>query len=106
MENFESVYILTGAINGIFKLVVVAGCVLLLMKDRNVGTILMFVGSILSIFFSIGSVLLTSLAASRSAETLVKSNAMINLVGQIPVILFAIGLLLLAIRYSKGNAIS
>lgn len=105
METFESVYMLSGAINTIFKLLTVVACILLFSKNRNAGTILMLLASILSIFFSIGSVLVTSLAANYSAEGVVKYNALVNLIGQIPVIMFTVGLMLLAMQYRKKPSV-
>ncbi|TAI49097.1 hypothetical protein [Flagellimonas allohymeniacidonis] len=105
MENLEAFYILGGAINGIFKLIIAAACVILLIRERNLATIFMCIGSILTIFFSLGSVLWTTLAASRSSEALIRSNAIMNLAAQIPVILFAIGILLFALQYGKKIAL-
>ncbi len=108
MENFETVealYILGEAVNGIFKLLVAVACTLLLIRERTLATILMFLGSILSIFLSLGSVLLTALAGQKSPEAVVWTNAIFNLVGQIHIIIFAIGIFLFALQYGKKIAL-
>ncbi|WP_435622669.1 hypothetical protein [Flagellimonas sp.] len=101
MENYEFLHLLSGFISTIFQLVVIVGCILLLSKSRNLATVLMLVGSVLSLFFSLFSVLGTSFMASQGAENLVQGIAIMGVVGQIPHILFALGLLLYVIKHVK-----
>ena len=101
MENYELLHILSGFTSTIFQLVIIVGCILLLSKSRNLATVLMLGGSVLSLLFSLFSFLGTSLMARQSAERLVEGIAIMGVLGQIPHILFAMGLLLYVIKYVK-----
>ena len=101
MENYELLYLTTGLISTIFQLIVIVGCVLLLSKIKSLATVLMFVGSMLSLLFFGFSFLGTSFMARQGAERLVEGIAIMGVLGQIPHILFAMGLLLYVIKYVK-----
>ncbi|MFC4219949.1 hypothetical protein [Flagellimonas marina] len=101
MENYEAYYMIGGGLNAIGKLIVVLATGILLSKQRNSGTLLMFLGSVLSIIFSLGTLLLTTFSAQNGAQSIVKVNALGSILNPLPYILFAIGLLLFAAKQVK-----
>lgn len=101
MENYEAYFMIGGGLNTLGKLVLVLACGILLAKQRNWGTILMFLGSVLSIIFSLGTLLLTTFSAQGGPESVVKANALGSILTPLPYILFAIGLLLFAAKQVK-----
>ncbi|MEW2922341.1 hypothetical protein AB1A65_12780 [Muricauda sp. ANG21] len=101
MENYEAYYMIGGGLNAIGKLIVVLATGILLSKQRNSGTLLMFLGSVLSIIFSVGTLLLTTFSAQNGAQSIVKVNALGSILNPLPYILFAIGLLLFAAKQVK-----
>ena len=62
---------------------------------------MMLVGSVLTIVFAILGFIWNLLAAQVGPESLAKNNGAINIVGQLPYILFTIGLLLFGINHIK-----
>ncbi|WP_298999132.1 hypothetical protein ACOKFD_04665 [Flagellimonas sp. S174] len=101
MKDYEILYLTSGVISTIFQLVIIVATGILLFKKRSVATGLMFVGSLLSVAFYGFSLFGSTLVARQGAEDLVKFNAIFSIVNQIPHILFAVGLLLFIIQYTK-----
>ncbi|MBO0322483.1 hypothetical protein J0X14_09250 [Muricauda sp. CAU 1633] len=101
MENYEAYYMIGGGLTSLAKLIVVLASGILLAKQRNWGTILMFLGSVLSIIFSLGTLLLTTFSAQTGPESIVKANALGSILNPLPYVLFAIGLLLFAAKQVK-----
>ncbi len=101
MENYEAYFMIGGGLTSLGKLIVVLASGILLAKQRNAGTILMFLGSVLSIVFSIGALLTTTFSAQAGPESIVKVNALSSILSPLPYILFAIGLLLFAAKQVK-----
>lgn len=106
MENLEIYFALGAILGAIGQLLFVLGCIILVVKQKNSGTILMLVGSVLHILFSLGSYVWTLFAARQSAEAVAQSAAFQNIVGRIPFILIAIGLLLYVVAYVKKRGIA
>ena len=104
MENYEFIYLTSGAINAILQIIVVIACGLLLWKNRAIATVLMFSGSLLSIIFLGLSFVITALAANNSPESVVKTNAILSIVGHLPSLIFALGLLLFVIKQVKNQS--
>ena len=92
---------LGGGLNTLGKLILVLASGILLAKQRNPGTVLLFVGSVLSIVFSLGVLLLTTFSAQSGAESVLKMNALGSLLTPLPYILVGIGLLLFATKRVK-----
>ncbi len=102
MENHEVLYLTGGLINCIFQLVLIVACAILLSKKRNLATVLMFLGSLLSLLaFGLSFFGNTIIAQQGGAEGLVQFSAIVSIVGQIPHILFAIGFLLFILQKVK-----
>jgi len=104
MENYEAYFMIGGGLNTLGKLILILASGILMAKQRNLGTVLMFLGSLLSIVFSLGIMLLTTFSAQEGPESVVKANALGNLFAPLPYILFAIGLLLFSAKQVKKQS--
>ncbi len=105
MENYEAYFMIGGGLNALGKLILVLACGILLAKQRNWGTLLMFLGSVLSIVFALGVLLLTTFSAQVNSESIVKANVLGSILTPLPYILFAIGLLLFAAKLAKKQSL-
>ncbi len=94
-------FIISGLINGFAHLAVIAACIIIVIKQKNSASILMLVASILTLLFSVGSIIWNKIAAYNGAESLVQATKIISILGAIPYILFALGLLLFAVKHVK-----
>ncbi|WP_156102330.1 hypothetical protein [Muricauda sp. MAR_2010_75] len=101
MENYEAYFMIGGGLTSLGKLIAVLASGILLAKQRNWSTILMFLGSVLSIIVSLGFLLLTTFSAQEGPESVVKVNALGSIITPLPYILFVIGLLLFATKQVK-----
>lgn len=101
MENYEAYYMIAGGLNALGKLILVLASGILLTKQRNWGSIIMFLGSILSIVLSLIVLLGTTLSANYSLKLLATSSVIGNFLTTIPPIIFSIGLLLFVLLYVK-----
>ncbi|MBR9853534.1 MAG: hypothetical protein GYB37_03005 [Algicola sp.] len=103
MANYEAYFMVGGVLTALGKLILVLASGILFTKQRNLGTTLMFLGSVLSIVFSLGTLLLTTFSAQAGQESVIKANALGSLLTPLPYILFAIGLLLFVIKQVKKH---
>lgn len=102
MEDNQYIFFaLGGLMHGITHMAVIIACIILVIKQKNGATILMLIASILTLLFSLGSIVWNQIAARNGAESLVKATKIISVVGALPYILFAIGLLFFVIKHVK-----
>ena len=101
MGNFELYYYFSGILNTLGKIILLIACIVLYVKQRNGASIMMLVGAVLTIVFAILGFIWNLLAAQVGPESVVKINGIINIIGQLPYILFTIGLLLFCINHIK-----
>ncbi|MEX0314329.1 MAG: hypothetical protein AB3N18_09140 [Allomuricauda sp.] len=101
MENLQPYFVFGGILSGLGSLLFVIGCIVLVVKQKNTGTILMLIGAVLSILFYFGNLLWSFCAAREVAEFLAKTSAIQNIVGQFPFIISSIGLLLFGAKHLK-----
>ncbi|WP_136465572.1 hypothetical protein [Flagellimonas onchidii] len=104
MKNLQTYFVFGGILGGLGTLLFVIGCIVLVVKQKNTGSILMLVGAILSILLYFGNLLWSLIAAREGSEFLAKTSAIQNIVGQLPFIISAIGLLLFGIKYVKKDS--
>ncbi|WP_318345362.1 hypothetical protein [Flagellimonas baculiformis] len=104
MENLEVYYMAGNAIGTIGQLVLLIACAVLIYKQRNIGTWLMLLGSLLSIVFSVGRVAWTAFASIKNPESYAHTMAVLNIFVQFPYLLFVIGLLLFAVKYTTARS--
>lgn len=104
MENLETYYMAGSAIGTIGQLMLLIACAVLIYKQRDIGTWLMLVGSLLSIIFSVGRVAWTALASIENPESYAQTMAILNIFVQFPYLLFVIGLLLFAAKHTKARS--
>ncbi|KQC28848.1 hypothetical protein [Flagellimonas eckloniae] len=101
MEYLESYFVFGGILKIIGQLLFLIGCIVLVLKKKNKGTVLMLIGAILSILFALASFLLTSIAVGKGTTFLARATVILNSIGQFPLILVGIGLLLFGTSYSN-----
>ncbi|MGW9686572.1 hypothetical protein [Flagellimonas sp. 2504JD1-5] len=102
MDYNDSIYYALGSLlYGIANLLIIVACIFLVIKHKNIGAILMLIGSISILLFSILNMIWTQFAARDGSESLLQATKIMNIAGPLPNVLFAIGLLLLAVRYIK-----
>ncbi|AWX43026.1 hypothetical protein HME9304_00013 [Flagellimonas maritima] len=103
MEDSHTLYYAFGGIlSALGQLALIIGCIVLVIKQKNIGTIIMLVASILSLLFMIASYAGNFIAGSYGTDLILTWSQIIAVVGPIPYILFAAGLLIHAIKYSSN----
>ena len=105
MKNFEFLYLIGGIISLVLQFLTIVACALLFSKNRTLGTILMLLGSFLTVIFYGLSIFGTQLMAQKGAEQVTKTSGLFNLLGQIPHFLFVLGLLLFIVKYRKKEGV-
>ncbi len=103
MENYDAYFMAGGALQILGKLILVLASGILFTKQRNLGTTLMLLGSLLSIVFSLGTLLLTTFSAQAGPDSVIKANALGSLLTPLPYILFAIGLFWFSLKQVKKH---
>ncbi|WP_430966204.1 hypothetical protein [Spongiimicrobium sp. 2-473A-2-J] len=104
MSDLPIPYIIGYFVYGLGQLLVLIGCFILFFKQRSLASILMLLGSILSIILGIiGVVLPMVMARTGGPEAIVRSQGIISVVNGMVYIMFATGLILLAIKLVKKN---
>ena len=102
MDYSDSIYYALGSLlYGITNLLVIIACIVLVVKHKNIGTILMLIGSVSILLFSILNIVWTQLAARESSESLLQATRLMSIIGPLPNTLFAVGLILFVVRYLK-----
>ncbi|MCL6265632.1 hypothetical protein [Flagellimonas myxillae] len=102
MEDSNMLFYGLGSFLGaLAQLAVIVGCIVLVGKRKNTATILMLVASIFSLFFMIGNMLWSVIAGQYGTEAILTWSKLAAVLGPLPYILFAIGLLLYAVNHVK-----
>ncbi|WP_343486058.1 hypothetical protein [Allomuricauda sp. d1] len=101
MENIEYVFAVAAILGGIAQLLLVIASSILVVKIRKLGTIFMLIGSVLMLINSLTNFILPIVFASKGPEYLAKSVSIQQIIGQIPLLIFVIGILIYAIQIKK-----
>ncbi|WP_222984420.1 hypothetical protein [Flagellimonas meishanensis] len=102
MDNNDTfIFAAGGLLNGIAHVLVIAACVVLMIKRKSGPTLLMLASQLLALIFFIGSFLWTTFSARQGTEELVRTSKIIAALGPLPHLLFALGLLWFAVQLSK-----
>ncbi len=102
MENSHALsFAIGGILSTLAQIAVIIGCIILVTKQKNGATILMLAASILSLFFAIGNFSWTLVASRYGPDSILSWSKIAALIGPLPYILFAVGLLLFAINHVK-----
>lgn len=101
MENIETYFVVGGVLNVVGKLIIIAACIILVIKQKNSATILMLVGSVLSAVLSLAGIVWAAASAYKNPEAVLTANGAMSILKELPYILFALGLILYAIKYLK-----
>ncbi|MBS9463128.1 hypothetical protein LV716_15060 [Flagellimonas sp. HMM57] len=100
MENSHTLfYAIGGILNALAQLVVIIGCIVLVTKQKNTGTILMLVASILSLLFLIGNFAGNMIAGHYGTDAILLFSKMTAVLTPLPYVLFAAGLLTYGVMY-------
>nr|WP_299388864.1 hypothetical protein [Allomuricauda sp.] len=100
-DSYTFIYALGSILGTLAQLVVIVGCIVLVSKKKNPATIIMLVGSILSLLVSILNFSGTFIAAQYSTDSILTWTKFFAILWPLPYILFAIGLLWYAVNYVK-----
>lgn len=87
----------------IANILVLVACIILVTKHRTIPNIIMLVAQIFIIFFSIGSIVWFALSAEHGTESLIRATKINSIIGPLPYIVFAIGMIWHAIQ-TKMNS--
>ena len=102
MDNSDTLFFAAGGLlNGIAHLLIIIACVVLVIKRKSGPAVLMLAAQVLALLFYVGSLAWTTFAARQGAESLVQTSKILAMLGPLPHILFAVGLLWLAISLVK-----
>lgn len=101
MENAEFILALAGILGVVIQLLLIVASIVLVSKDRNAGTILMLLGSILMLFNLFATFLIPILFVRNGIEFLAKSVVWQKVFDQLPFFLYVLGVLIYAIRIPK-----
>ncbi len=105
MDSLNQQFILSALINGLVHFMILTACIVLIVKKKSIGTILLLIGSILSLFGYAGSYLFNILAARQGAEALLNAQGLILLFSGFSYLIFGLGLLVYIIYdVKKHNA--
>ena len=95
-------YYLGYALHALGHLALLVACIILVIKQKSLATIMMLLGTVLTIIFTIGSLFWNRFVASNDgALSLIEAQGLQVLFGGLANLLFVIGLLLLAITYVR-----
>lgn len=106
MEDSTALFYGLGSLlSTLAQLAVILGCIVLINKQKNSATILMLVASVLSFFFAIGNIIWSMITAQYGTESILTWSKIAAVLGPLPYVLFAIGLLLYAVNHVKRRGI-
>ncbi len=104
MSDIEPLFIFGGILRGLAQLVMLIICIVLVYKKKNTATLLMLIGSILTILFYVANIAWPLISASSGTESLAKSVAILNVLGNIPYLVFILGFILFVIKHVKKDS--
>ena len=105
MDDSYTLFFALGSILGtLAQLAVIVACIILVSKQKNGGTLLMLIGSILTLVFNILNFSGTLLAGNLGADSILSWTKIFAVIGPIPYILFGVGLLIYAIHHVRKSA--
>jgi len=104
MQDLPTYHLIAYVLSFLGYLIVLIGCIVLLIKKRSLATVLMFTGMILSVIFTVLGFFMNFIAAKSSPEELVRNQGVFSTMNALAYLLFGIGILLLAINWSRARA--
>ncbi len=100
-SSFYAMYGIGYAISALAQLVILTACIILLIKRRNLGSILLFLGclgyGLVSIFGFVSNIV----AARSGPEDLIKIQQLSFIAGSLSYLIFGIGLILVVLSYLR-----
>ncbi|MBT8184130.1 MAG: hypothetical protein KJN76_04775 [Eudoraea sp.] len=101
MQDLPALHLAAYIISFIGQLIVLIGCIVLFVKQRTLATALMLAGMLLSVVFGIMGFFMNFVAAGSSPEALLRNQGIFSTLNTLSYLLFGIGLLLLALKWSR-----
>lgn len=101
METYESLFIFGSLLSGLATFVILIATIILLVKRRNLATIIIFIGWFSHSLVFLFGFMANIFAARLGSEELLFTNALMTILNGVTVLIFAIGLLLLFIQTKK-----
>lgn len=106
MENIDDLqlqFAIAGIINGLVHLIILMASIIMLVKKRTIGTILLLLGSLLSSIGFTGGFIFNAIAAKKGTEALLDAQVTLTFFNAFSFLIFGIGVLLLAINSFKKH---
>lgn len=102
-DSYTLIYALGSILGSLAQVLVIIGCIVLVSKKKNPATILMLVGSILSLVVTVLNFSGTFVAAQHGTDSILTWTKVFAILGPLPYIMFSVGLMLYAINYAKKS---
>ena len=100
MNDYLNNVIIAGVFSSISHLLILIGVIIIISKQKNAGSLLMFFGQILILLVSITNIIWPILFKTGS-EKVIQIQSIISILSGISYFIFALGLLLFSIRLIK-----
>lgn len=102
MDNSQTFIYAIGSLLGVLgQIVVIIACIILISKKKNPATMLMLIASILALVVTILNFSGNIIAAQAGVDSVLTWSKIFALIGPLPYVLFAIGLILFATNHVK-----
>ena len=103
MEDFLPSYAVGAFLNGLTQLIILIGCIILILKQKNLANLLLLLGIILMFMLSIAGII-WPITVKGSPEDLLSIQGTLAVLRGIAYLIFGIGFLLLAINNLRKKA--
>ena len=103
MQELPTYHLVAYLFSFLGQLTVLIACIVMVIKHRSVATALMLTGMILSLVFNLLGFFMNIIAAKSSAEILLRNQGIFSTLNAVSYLLFGIGLLLLALKWSRNR---
>ena len=104
-DSTEFLFTIGPIISGFTTLIVLAASIILFVKKRTSATTVILIGNLLICLTFISSIIINVFAAKEGIESLLLAQAISSIVQSISYLIFAIGLIMLALtEFSKNNS--
>ncbi len=92
-------YYMGYALHALGTLVLLTVCIVLVVKQKSVAAVMMLLGTIFTILFSIGGIFWNQYAASENgSEGILEAQGLLSILSGLANLIFVVGVLLLALK--------
>ncbi len=104
MDNSQTFIYAIGSLLGVLgQIVVIIACIILISKKKNPATVLMLIASILALVVTVLNFSGNMIAAHNGVDSVLTWSKIFALIGPLPYVLFAIGLMLFVTNHIKKS---